>query len=106
MFYTTISSPYPRADIHIMQTRLTYLMQLEEKGTMTIGKPQKGFIDEGERTEEKKVRQLRKEEFVINPICMTMNKAKLKPRFNVQKQKKILHKRNIGIKEMDCCKLL
>ena len=38
-------------------------MQLEEKGTLTIGKPQKGFMDERERTEEKKVRQLRKEEF-------------------------------------------
>ena len=81
-------------------------MQLEEKGTMTIGKPQKGFMDERERTEEKKVRQLRKEEFVIYPICMTMNKAKLKPRFDVQKQKKILHKRIIGIKQMDDCKLL
>ena len=33
------------------------------------------------------MRQLRKEEFVIYPICMTMNKAKLEPRFNVQKQK-------------------
>ena len=57
------------------------------QGTMTIGKPQKGFIDEGKRTEEKKVLQLRKGEFVIYPICMTMNKAKLEPRFNVQKQK-------------------
>ena len=37
-------------------------MQLEEKGAMTIGKPQKGFIDRGERIEENKVRQLRKEE--------------------------------------------
>ena len=89
-----------------MKTRPTYSMQLEEKGTMTIGKPQKGFMDERERTEEKKVRQLRKEEFVIYPICMTMNKAKLKPRFDVQKQKKILHKRIIGIKQMDDCKLL
>ena len=33
------------------------------------------------------MRQHRKEEFVIYPICMTMNKAKLEPRFNVQKQK-------------------
>ena len=56
------------------------------KGDHDNRKTSKGFMDERERTEEKKVRQLRKEEFVIYPICMTMNKAKLKPRFDIQKR--------------------
>ena len=81
-------------------------MQLEEKGTLTIGKPQKGLMDERERTEEKKVRQLRKEEFVIYPICMTMNKAKLKPRLNVKKQKNYVTREILANKQMDDCKLI